>query len=104
MSRRRPPPMPAEQTAYLRQLRRALRDDEIRRGKRRPRSMREMEIWRDGMAERDERAAAGIARAQRSGGGYSGGKGGQGSSGGGRQEDPWASDNNGGGYSDEPPF
>jgi hypothetical protein len=36
----------AELTAHTAQLRRALRDDEVRRGRRPPRSMREVEIWR----------------------------------------------------------
>jgi hypothetical protein len=76
MSRRRPPPMPdpgkpleemttAERTAYFRQLRRTLRDDEVRRGARPPRSMREFEIWREAQAERDQRVAARIARIDR---------------------------------------
>jgi hypothetical protein len=33
-------------------VRRWLRDDEVRRGKRRPRTHREIEIWRAGLAER----------------------------------------------------
>jgi hypothetical protein len=48
-----------------RSMLRAIRDDEIRRGSRRPRSMREVEIWRQGEAERAERLAARIARARR---------------------------------------
>jgi hypothetical protein len=66
MSRRRPPPIeepekplgemtPTERAAYLAQVRRALRDDEVRRGARPPRSMREIEIWREGRAEREAR-------------------------------------------------
>ncbi|HEY3772158.1 MAG TPA: hypothetical protein VGL69_04125 [Solirubrobacteraceae bacterium] len=76
MSRRRPPPIeepekplgemtPAERAAYLAQVRRALRDDEVRRGARPPRSMREIEIWREAQATKDERAAARIAQAER---------------------------------------
>lgn len=51
--------------AYLAKLRRALRDDEVRRGARTPRTMRETEIMLEGMAERDERLARRIARAKR---------------------------------------
>jgi hypothetical protein len=76
VTRRRPPPLPdpgkplaemtaAERAASLRSMLRAIRDDEIRRGSRRPRSMREVEIWRQGEAERAERLAARIARARR---------------------------------------
>jgi hypothetical protein len=36
----------AERAAYTAQLRRAIRDDEVRRGRRPPRSMHEVEIWR----------------------------------------------------------
>jgi hypothetical protein len=50
---------PDERAAYTAQLRRALRDDEIRRGTRPPRSMREVEIWcetlpRGGCAEQPD--------------------------------------------------
>jgi len=51
--------------AYLAKLRRALRDDEVRRGARMPRTMRETEIMLEGMDERDERLARRIARAKR---------------------------------------
>jgi hypothetical protein len=40
---------PAERDAYTARLRRALRDDEIRRGSRPPKAMREMLIWREGL-------------------------------------------------------
>jgi hypothetical protein len=76
MSRRRPPPIeeqekplgemtPAERAAYLAQVRRTLREDEIRRGARPPRSLREFEIWREAQAEKDERAATRTARLER---------------------------------------
>jgi hypothetical protein len=42
-----------------------MRDDEISRGTRRPRSMREVEIWREAQAEREARLARRIARAER---------------------------------------
>lgn len=51
--------------AYLAKLRRALRDDEVRRGARMPRTMCETEIMLEGMDERDERPARRIARAKR---------------------------------------
>jgi hypothetical protein len=38
-----------ERAAYLTAVRRALRDDEVRRGKRRPKTMREFEIWQEGL-------------------------------------------------------
>jgi hypothetical protein len=76
VSRRRPPELPeppkplaqmtpAELDAYRRQFLRAVRDDEIRRGVRRPRTMREVDIMREGMAEREARLARRIARAER---------------------------------------
>lgn len=81
MTRRlRPPPRPlefpepgkplaemtaSEKAAYLRQLRRVLRDDEVRRGIRTPRTMREIEIWREGEAEREKWLAEKIAKAGR---------------------------------------
>ena len=76
MSRRRPPPIEepdksagemtsAERAEYVRKLRRAVRDDEVRRGARAPRTMRETEIWHQAQAERDERQARRIARAER---------------------------------------
>jgi hypothetical protein len=55
----------AERAAYLRQLRRALRDDQVRRGTQTPRTMREMEIWREGDAEREKWRAEKIAEAER---------------------------------------
>ena len=75
-SRRRPPEIPeppepltemtpAELATWRRQFFRTIRDDEIRRGVRRPRTMREVEIMRQGNAEREERLAQRIARAKR---------------------------------------
>jgi hypothetical protein len=55
----------AERSAYTAQLRRALRDDEVRRGRRPPKSMREFEIWHGALAAKDEETAARIARAER---------------------------------------
>lgn len=57
---------PAERAKYAAQLRRALRDDEVRRGRRAPKTMCEMEIWHEALAEEDERAAACTARVDRS--------------------------------------
>jgi hypothetical protein len=76
MGRRRPPPIeepdkpvgempPTELAAYAARLRRTLRDDEVRRGARRPRSAREFEIWTQARAAQDERQAARIAWAER---------------------------------------
>jgi hypothetical protein len=56
---------PEERLAYAKSLQRALRDDDIRRGRRPPRSMREVEIWHQALVAKDEQAAARIARAQR---------------------------------------
>lgn len=56
---------PAERDAYLRKLRRALRDDQVRRGVRNPRTMREMEIRREGDAAREKWRAEKIAEAER---------------------------------------
>jgi hypothetical protein len=58
----------AERTVYIARFRRTLHDDEVRPGTRQPRSAREFEIWRQAQAERDERQAWRIARAQRRGG------------------------------------
>lgn len=55
----------AERAEYTSRLRRTLRDDEVRRGARPPRSLREFEIWREALVAKDERAAARIARAER---------------------------------------
>ncbi len=76
MSRLQPLPIPepdkplsemtdAERAAYLRQLRRAIRDDEIYRGARPPRTMRELELRRQGDAAREVKRAERIARAER---------------------------------------
>jgi hypothetical protein len=76
MGKRRPPPLPepdkplaemtpAERDAYTRAVMRVIRDDEVRRGARRPRTMREIELAREGRAEREERLARRIARAER---------------------------------------
>jgi hypothetical protein len=50
-----------ERMAYVRQLRRALRDEEIRRRTRRPKSNREFEIWHQALVVKDEKAAARIS-------------------------------------------
>jgi len=42
----------AERAAYMRQLRRAVHDDEARQGRRPPKTMRETEIWREGLVAR----------------------------------------------------
>jgi hypothetical protein len=74
--RRRPPALPepekpfremtdAERGAYLGQLRRALRDDEVRSGSRRPQAMREFGIAREGQLEREERMTRRAERAAR---------------------------------------
>jgi hypothetical protein len=42
----------AERAAYVTALRRALRDDEVRHGKRKPRTMRETEIFLQGLPGR----------------------------------------------------
>jgi hypothetical protein len=55
----------AERETHFRKLRRALRDDQVRRGSRAPRTMREMEIWREGDAERERWRAEQIAEAER---------------------------------------
>jgi hypothetical protein len=55
----------AERAAYTASLRRALRDDEVRRGKRPPKTMRETEIRHQAQVAKDEQAAARIARAER---------------------------------------
>jgi hypothetical protein len=55
----------AERATYLRQLRRALRDDQVRRGVQQPGTMREMEIWREGEADREKWRAEKIAEAER---------------------------------------
>jgi len=63
MSRRWPPPIEkpdkplaamtsAERAASLGRLRCAQRDDEVRRGRRRPKTMREVEIWHEALAAR----------------------------------------------------
>jgi hypothetical protein len=54
-----------ELDSWRRQFFRTMRDDEISRGTRRPRSMREVEIWREAQAEREARLARRIARAER---------------------------------------
>ena len=75
MTRRRPEPIEepekpfgemtdGEKHAYLTKARRALHDDEVLRGSRPPRSMREVEIWREAQAAKDERAARRATRAE----------------------------------------
>lgn len=77
MSRLPPLPMPdepdkplgdmtaEEQAAYLRQLRRWIRDDEVYRGARAPRAMREVELRRQGEAAREALRAERTARTLR---------------------------------------
>lgn len=55
---------PAERVAYFRKVRRALRDNEVRSGTRRPNTMREMEIWREGEADREKWLAEQVAEAE----------------------------------------
>jgi hypothetical protein len=56
---------PDELAAYMAKVRRVLRDDEVRRGARPPRTVREVEIWRQAQVEREERRAKRIARVKR---------------------------------------
>lgn len=56
---------PAERDTYFRQMRRALRYHEVRSGTRPPNTMREMEIWRQGNAEREQWLDEQIAEAER---------------------------------------
>ena len=56
---------PEERAAYVRKLRRALRDNEVRSGTRRPGTLREMEIWREGEADRERWRVEMIAEAER---------------------------------------
>lgn len=56
---------PAERNAYTASIRRTRRDDEVRRGRRPPRSMREVLAWHEALVAEDEQAAARIARAER---------------------------------------
>jgi hypothetical protein len=56
---------PEQLAGYMAKVRRALRDDEVRRGARRPRTMREVELWREAQAAREERRAKRIARVKR---------------------------------------
>jgi len=59
----------AEPAAYVRKVQRAIRDDEVYRGARRPRTMREVDLWRQGQAAREALRKANAerrrARAQR---------------------------------------
>jgi hypothetical protein len=75
VSRRRPPPLPElgkpwdqmtdeEKRADMRRALRVIRDDEVRRGARRPQTMREFDIAREGRVERDERLTRRAARAE----------------------------------------
>ena len=57
--------IPEERAEHLRGLRRTLRDEQVRRGTRPPKTMREMEIWHEALAAREEQAAKRIARAER---------------------------------------
>jgi hypothetical protein len=54
-----------ERVAYLRKLRRWIRDNEVYRGARAPRTMREIELRRQGAAAREAMRAERIARAER---------------------------------------
>lgn len=76
MSRRRPPPLPEpdkpwdqmtddEKRADMRRTHRVIKDDEVRRGARRPQTMREFDIAHQGRIEREERLARRAARAER---------------------------------------
>lgn len=56
---------PEERLAYTKSLRRALRDDEVRRGTRPPKIMREMESWHQARVAEDEQMAARLAWAER---------------------------------------
>jgi hypothetical protein len=75
VTRRRPPPLPEpgkpwdqmtddEKRADIRRALRVIRDDEVRRGARRPQTMREFDIAHQGRVERDERLARRVARAE----------------------------------------
>jgi hypothetical protein len=52
MSDQQPPRSREEARALLRSIRREIRDAKIRQGRLTPQTMREMEIWRAGIAER----------------------------------------------------
>lgn len=54
-----------ERAAYVRKVQRAIRDDEVYRGARRPNTMREVELWRQGQAARAALRAANAERRQR---------------------------------------
>lgn len=54
-----------ERAAYRQAIKRALRDDHIRMGLIRPRTAREREIWLAGVAERKDRQAKRVTRAER---------------------------------------
>lgn len=73
MTRLPPLPMPetdkpvremtdAERAAYVSRVQRAIRDDEVYRGARRPRTMREVDLWRQGQAAREALRAANAER------------------------------------------
>jgi hypothetical protein len=74
--RRRPPELPEpekpvgemtseERDEHVRELRRALRDEQVRRGTRPPKTMRETQIWHEALVAKEEQAAKRIARAER---------------------------------------
>jgi hypothetical protein len=56
---------PEELAEHLREVRRALRDDQVRRGTKPPRTMRKTQIWHEELIAKEERAAARIARVER---------------------------------------
>lgn len=56
---------PEELSKHAQALRRWLRYQDVAAGRRAPTTMREIEIWRAGMAERDAQMAQLIARAKR---------------------------------------
>jgi len=56
---------PDELAAFRTKLRREIRDRAVVAGTKRPRTMREMDLWRQAQAERDQRQARRIARAER---------------------------------------
>jgi len=58
---------PKELAVFRAKLRREIRDRQIATGMKKPKTMREMEIWTAARTERDERQARRIARAERTG-------------------------------------
>lgn len=56
---------PAEQSAYARAILRSIRDDQVRRGSKRPQTMREVELAHQGFVEREARRDRRAARRAR---------------------------------------